>query len=147
LPRKTINNTSQTICLLYHSLVIKSINFLQNNYTAFAYYKQYLQNLSMQFINTSLGRLRLVAFIEGISFLVILFITMPLKYFYNMPNPNKFWGMTHGLLFVTYILALLLEANKQKWSFSTVFWGVVASIIPFGTFVADKKIFAAANKA
>jgi integral membrane protein len=96
----------------------------------------------MQLLNTSLGRLRIIAFIEGFSFLAILFVTMPLKYLYNMPNPNKFWGSLHGFLFIAYIIALIMEANKQKWKFNILFWGFVASIIPFGTFVADKKIFA-----
>ena len=48
---------------------------------------------------TQLGRFRVLAFAEGVSFLLILFITMPLKYLMDMPGPNKIIGMAHGIPF------------------------------------------------
>lgn len=92
-------------------------------------------------IKTSLGRLRLVALMEGVSFLVILFVTMPLKYAYQMPEPNYFFGSLHGFLFILYVYIVGRQALLRKWSFTKTGLALVASVIPFGTFWADKKLF------
>lgn len=89
---------------------------------------------------STLGALRILAVLEGISYL-LLGLTMPLKYMYEMPMPNKIVGMAHGVLFIAYIIFVFLVNQEQKWKFSTVFWAYFASLIPFGTFVADAKIF------
>ncbi len=91
-------------------------------------------------LNTPIGRFRLIAFLEGCSFLLI-GITMILKYKYAMPGPNYVVGMIHGLLFIVYIFLLLQVAYLYKWSLMKVGMGFLASLIPFGTFYADKKIF------
>ncbi len=90
---------------------------------------------------TQIGRFRMLAFTEGVSFLVILFITMPLKYAFSMPMPNKVFGLAHGLLFVMYVFAVIQLKIVQRWSFKTFFLALIASIIPFGTFWADAKLF------
>lgn len=90
--------------------------------------------------NSILKILRVVAILEGISYL-LLFITMPLKRLYAMPEPNYFVGMAHGVLFIAYILLVFLANNHQKRSVKTQFYAYIASLIPFGTFVAEKKIF------
>jgi integral membrane protein len=92
-------------------------------------------------LSTQLGRLRFIAFIEGVSFLVILFITMPLKYFFGSPMPNKIFGMLHGILFILYILAVVTISYTKQWRFSKMLLALLASIIPFGTFWADSKLF------
>lgn len=92
-------------------------------------------------LKTQIGRFRILAFVEGISFLVILFVTMPLKYIGQYPQPNKIFGMLHGVLFVLYVLAVLLLAIMQNWSFKKTLLALLASVIPFGTFWADKKLF------
>lgn len=84
---------------------------------------------------------RITALLEGISFLVILFVTMPLKYFYDNGDPNKAVGMAHGILFVLYVVVVLMAASEFKWSRKNTFLALLASIIPFGTFWADVKIF------
>ena len=61
----------------------------------------------MHWFTTSLGRLRLLALAEGISFLLLLFVTMPLKYVFDYPEPNRVVGLIHGLLFVLYVLAVI----------------------------------------
>lgn len=101
----------------------------------------------MELLKTQLGRLRVLAFVEGVSFLVILFITMPLKYAFEMPGPNKVFGMAHGILFVLYVLAVIQITFVQNWKMGKTFWALLASIIPFGTFWADKKLFQPAEKA
>jgi len=91
--------------------------------------------------DTQLGKLRLVAFIEGVSFLIILFVTMPLKYFFSSPTPNKFFGMMHGVLFILYVVGVLWVAFGQQWNLKKIALALLASIIPFGTFWADVKLF------
>ncbi len=90
---------------------------------------------------TPIGRLRLLAFAEGTSFLLLLFVTMPLKYLGNMPMPNKVIGLAHGLLFVLYVLAVIQIKIEQGWPFKKTFLSLLAAVIPFGTFWADKKYF------
>ena len=90
--------------------------------------------------NTALDRFRIIAFLEGCSFLLIGF-TMILKYGYDMPGPNYVVGMVHGLLFILYVGLLLHVAYVYKWSFLKVTLCFLASLIPLGTFYADKKLF------
>jgi integral membrane protein len=82
---------------------------------------------------------RKVAFYEGISFLVLLLIAMPLKYFAGMPLAVTIIGGLHGILYITLaILAWEVKTTyKRTWA-----WGgkvFLASIIPFGTFYMDKE--------
>ena len=95
----------------------------------------------MNLLSTQLGRLRILAFVEGVSFLILLFVTMPLKYGFGMPEPNKVFGMVHGLLFVLYVLAVIQAKIEWNWSLKKTGLALLASIIPFGTFWADVKLF------
>lgn len=88
----------------------------------------------------SLSLFRLIAFVEGCSYL-LLFITMPLKYMMGYPKPNYVIGMLHGALFITYMVLLLQVSIQYKWSFKKIVLAFIASLIPFGTFVADKKLY------
>jgi integral membrane protein len=82
---------------------------------------------------------RKIALIEGISFLVLLLIAMPLKYFADMPMAVTVVGGIHGALFVGYlILAWLVKVDYNK-PFVWLIKAFIVSIIPFGTFVADKE--------
>lgn len=94
-----------------------------------------------QLLKTQIGRLRMLAFIEGTSFLVLLFITMPLKYGLGFPEPNYFFGMVHGIFFVLYVFAVLQAKFQLNWSYKITALSLIASVVPFGTFWADKKIF------
>ncbi|MEP2772229.1 MAG: DUF3817 domain-containing protein [Fulvivirga sp.] len=91
-------------------------------------------------IKSFIGRLRLIAILEGISYL-LLGITMPIKYMMDIPEPNFIVGMAHGLLFISYILLCLMAIFKYKWGLKTSMLTLVASLIPFGTFYADRKVF------
>lgn len=95
----------------------------------------------MNLLSTQLGRLRILAFTEGVSFLILLFVTMPLKYGFGMPEPNKVFGMVHGLLFVLYVLAVIQATIEWNWSMKKMGLALLASIVPFGTFWADVKLF------
>ncbi|MCW8898037.1 MAG: DUF3817 domain-containing protein [Flavobacteriales bacterium] len=89
----------------------------------------------------SLFLLRIIAFLEGLSYLALLFIAMPIKYFYDKPEAVKHTGMAHGVLFVAYVVVLLIVHVEYKWKIQQSFWAFVASLVPFGTFYADKKWF------
>lgn len=91
-------------------------------------------------LSTWLGKLRIIAFMEGCSYLLFA-VTMPLKYVYHITGPNKIIGMAHGFLFIVYLLLVLKVAIDQEWKLMKIFWAFLASIIPFGTFYADKKLF------
>ncbi len=91
-------------------------------------------------LNTIFSKFRLVAFLEGCSFLALAF-TMPLKYLFSMPKPNYYVGMLHGVLFLLYCVLLVVVALKYKWSITKTLMAFIASLIPFGTFIAAKKIY------
>jgi integral membrane protein len=91
-------------------------------------------------LKTALGRLRIVAFIEGCSYLLLGF-TMVLKYKFSIPQPNYIVGLAHGILFVLYIILLLQVAFIHRWNSIKIFMAFLASLIPFGTFYADKVLF------
>lgn len=88
---------------------------------------------------TPLNRLRLLAILEGISYL-LLGITMPLKYMLGMKDPNFYVGMAHGWLFILYVIVSFQNIYLHKWSIKTSLLVLMASLIPFGTFVIDVKI-------
>jgi integral membrane protein len=88
-------------------------------------------------LKNTLSRLRLVGYAEGTSFLILLGIAMPLKYFAGMPNPVRVVGMCHGILWILYMLAILQARASLKWPVSQVCRGVAASLLPFGPFVFD----------
>ena len=91
-------------------------------------------------LKTALGRLRIVAFIEGCSYL-LLGITMILKYKFSMPQPNYIVGLAHGIFFILYLFLLLQVSFLYRWNIYKIFMAFLASLIPFGTFYADKVLF------
>ncbi len=95
----------------------------------------------------SLKTLRLLAVLEGISYLLLVGICMPLKYLFDIPEPTYPVGLAHGVLFVAYCIMVLVVTLQYKWSFKTMLLAGIASLLPFGTFVADKRIFAPAAEA
>jgi integral membrane protein len=82
---------------------------------------------------------RLIAFLEGISYILLLGIAVPIKYVLENPTYVKLLGMPHGLLFIAYIILAIMVGSKLKWNNKTLFHVLLASIIPFGTFFVDKK--------
>lgn len=95
----------------------------------------------IRLLSSTLGRLRLIGFLEGLSFLVLLGIAMPLKYLAGQPLAVRHVGMAHGLLFVLYVLLLISATIQYGWSARKAVLGFVASLVPFGTFWADKRLF------
>jgi integral membrane protein len=97
-------------------------------------------------IKTSLGRLRIIAFTEGVSFLILLFIAMPLKYIWGQPAAVKNFGSIHGLLFVLYILTVFLCKVEYNWTIKKTLVLLGISVIPFGNFYADKHYLQSENQ-
>jgi len=87
-----------------------------------------------------LKRFRVISIAEGISMVVLLFIAMPLKYGFDLPAMVKYTGWIHGILFMVYVLTLFPTSRSLKWSFYTTFLALIASILPFGPFLFDRKL-------
>lgn len=83
---------------------------------------------------------RKTALIEGISYLILLFIAMPLKYIFNIPEAVKYFGWIHGLLFIVFAVILLTAAIQYKWSLKRVIIYFIGSVLPFVPFYLDKKL-------
>lgn len=90
---------------------------------------------------TKIGRLRIIGYLEGISLLVLVFIAVPMKYYFGSPGLSKTIGPVHGAIFVLFLVNALGVGVEQHWKFRTTTWRVIlACFIPFGTFYIDSKI-------
>ena len=91
-------------------------------------------------MDKKLSWLRKAGIAEGISFLVLLGIAMPLKYIFKLPMAVKICGWAHGILFVAFLfLAWEYKTDKNR-SFKWFAIAFLAAIIPTGTFFFDKKL-------
>lgn len=88
---------------------------------------------------TLINIFRLVALLEGVSYILLLFIATPIKYFLDDPQYVKLLGMPHGILFMAYVVMAFIVGGHLKWDNKTLGYVLIASIIPFGTFYIDKK--------
>ena len=89
---------------------------------------------------TTVGRLRAVALVEGISFLILLGVAMPLKYFAGMPQAVTFAGWLHGLLFMAFCIALTQAHQECRWTFTRSGTVLLAALLPFGPFIIDARL-------
>jgi integral membrane protein len=83
---------------------------------------------------------RMIGLAEGSSFLTLLFIAMPMKYFMDMPEVVRVVGSIHGVLFVLYVGLLAMLHARQRWSSMFSLYALIASVIPCGTFMLDKHL-------
>ena len=82
---------------------------------------------------------RLIALLEGISFLILILVGVPFKYFHNNDAIVKAIGMPHGILFILYVFVSYVIKQKLNWSIKTYAIIISAAVIPFGTFYTDLK--------
>lgn len=82
---------------------------------------------------------RVTAFLEGVSYILLLFIATPIKYFGDDPQYVKMLGMPHGILFMLYVILAFMLKQENEWFKSNFKMVLLASIIPFGTFVLERK--------
>jgi integral membrane protein len=86
------------------------------------------------------GRFRAIALVEGVSYLLLLGVAMPLKYFAGFPGAVLAVGWAHGVLFVLYMVSLGEVSLARRWRLVRVLGAFVASLVPFGTFLLDAKL-------
>jgi len=102
---------------------------------------------------TLIGKFRLIGFVEGLSYLLLLGVAMPLKYYFGDVSEGESGekvyengiyvfvvGMAHGILFTLYCLQLFLAMRRYKWGIGLGVYFFVASLIPFGTFYTDRRL-------
>ncbi|WP_256005450.1 MULTISPECIES: DUF3817 domain-containing protein [Pedobacter] len=95
----------------------------------------------INFLKTPIGRLRLIGYLEGISLLVLVFVAVPLKYFFDYPDLVRALGPIHGALFLLFLYSAISVGIEEKWRFRETTWKVLlACLIPFGTFYIDRFI-------
>lgn len=100
-----------------------------------------LNGIMIKLFATKIGKLRIIAFLEGISLLTLFFIAMPLKYMFDRPEAVRINGAIHGGLFLLFVFYTLVVALEQNWKHGQTTWKVLlSSFIPFGTFYIDKTI-------
>jgi len=85
------------------------------------------------------NRFRNIALAEGISFLALLLVAMPLKYFANLPMAVTIMGSIHVILFVAFMIFAWEVRNEYKKDMKWLLLAFLASILPFGTFYMDHK--------
>jgi integral membrane protein len=88
----------------------------------------------------ALRSLRLVGSLEGISFLLLLLVAMPLKYMAGMPMAVRVVGMAHGLLFLWYLVALVRAASERGWGLRRGLFAFAASVTPLGFLFLDASL-------
>lgn len=88
----------------------------------------------------ALNSLRLCGFLEGLSFLALLFVAMPLKYWFGMPLAVRIVGSLHGGLFVLFVAVLVYVASERRWPLQRSALAFGASLLPFGTFFLDRAL-------
>lgn len=91
-------------------------------------------------LRTPLARLRTVGIAEGVSYLLLLGIAMPLKYLAGYPLAVEVVGWVHGLLFMLYVAAVAEVMINRNWSLTETAVALVASVVPFGPFLLDRRL-------
>ena len=88
------------------------------------------------------ARFRITGLIEGISYLLLVFIAMPMKHLGDMPGPVRYLGWAHGVLFVAYVWYLLKSMVVAEWPLSRGAVLMIAALVPFGPFLTHKRLAA-----
>ncbi|CAM2005348.1 DUF3817 domain-containing protein [Acanthopleuribacter pedis] len=90
-----------------------------------------------ELLKSALGQFRIVSLAEGTSYIILLFIAMPLKYMADMPGAVSIVGRIHGFLFIVFMIALLRVWVEADWKMGRALLAFVASIVPFGAFLFE----------
>jgi integral membrane protein len=91
-------------------------------------------------MKSSVGRLRIIGLVEGVSFLMLMGVAMPLKYLAGMPEAVKWTGWIHGILFIALCLAILQALLERRISFLKSVMTFIAALLPFGPFLMDRSL-------
>ena len=90
--------------------------------------------------NKSVERFRTINTTEGYSYIILLFVGMPLKYIYGLDVAVQLTGMTHGIFFIALLVSMIPAYMEAKWEHKYTLLFIVASLIPFATFYTSDKI-------
>ena len=82
----------------------------------------------------------MVALLEGLSLILLVFVCMPLKYWAQQPQFSSVIGPVHGALFLLYILGIIQNQVELDWPIGKSLLAIVLSFIPFGTFYVTGKM-------
>lgn len=85
-------------------------------------------------------RFKWTAYAEGASFLVLLLVAMPLKYLLGLPQAVRVVGMLHGVLFILYAFFVVEALSSGRFTLRTAALAMLASVLPFGPFVFERKL-------
>ena len=92
----------------------------------------------MSLFDSTLKRLNIIAWIEGISYLVLLFVAMPMKYLADDPSLVRSVGMAHGVLFVLFTVVVYQAMNEYGWSRRRALRAWLTAFLPFGMILLDR---------
>ena len=96
----------------------------------------------LHYLKSGIGRLRIIAFFEGLSLILLLFVAVPVKYILGDRSFVAGLGPVHGALVLLYLINTFSAAVEYRWQFTQTTWKViVACLVPFGTFYIDRRIF------
>jgi integral membrane protein len=101
--------------------------------------------MKMELLRTSIGRVRWVGWLEGVSWLILLFVAMPMKYMAANPAWVKVVGPIHGALFVALMLVVGIAWIDKSLKFKQALFVMIASVVPFGTFLMDRHLARASD--
>ena len=82
---------------------------------------------------------RFLAQIEGVSYPLLFALSMPLKYWAGIREPNIYIGYVHGALFIAYVIMGTMLWRERNWSNKAYVYLILASLLPFGTFYVDSR--------
>ena len=88
----------------------------------------------------ALDRFRAISLAEGVSYLVLIGIAMPLKYAAGLPSAVRVIGMLHGVLFVAFVVGLALAAKSERWGAKQIVIAMIAALLPVGAFWLERRL-------
>lgn len=94
----------------------------------------------MSILSTELGRFRVVSLLEGLSYVVLMGVAMPMKYLGGDTTAVPLFGRVHGGLFVLFCLALASAASAERWSRKQTATAMIAALVPLGAFWLEHRI-------
>src|SRR5688572_2758892 len=100
-----------------------------------------IATMAKNLLQSSVGRLRILGWVEGVTLLVLVLVAVPLNYYFHMPMLVEILGPIHGVAFLLFVFNALTVGVQYAWTFWGTTWKVIAaSFVPFGTFYIDWKI-------
>ena len=96
--------------------------------------------------NGALTRFRVMAWVTGVMLLILVFVAMPVKYIGDDDSLVRIVGVAHGWLYIVYIITVLTLAYQGRWRPLRTLLVLLAGTVPFASFVAERKVVAAARR-